>query len=294
MLVDEFVSIDINAPWLMPLYHIHHALANDIQHKNYNHNTPLYQWLNAYFLANNLELKNSRNKALTFTHQNDLPHGTAYEQYIGEYHKIPTRNNLHDWFNACIWSIFPQSKSLLNNKHLSYIHHNSNDNKRHRTRDTITVFDENGAVLAIKQSQIGKDIATALQNFDWQTCLIHHRQYWHNQHIACNQNNNTHAQLFIFGHALLEQLITPRKPLCSHTVIIVMPDEFFECNTPLKLTLLDNALATYLQHFLIDTISPKQLQPLPILGVPYFWADNQHAEFYQDTFVFRNGRRQSS
>jgi hypothetical protein len=34
-------------------------------------------------------------------------------------------------------------------------------------------------------------------------------------------------------------------------------------------------------------------QPLPVLGVPYFWPDNADPLFYDDTQVFRAGRRKT-
>jgi hypothetical protein len=49
-------------------------------------------------------------------------------------------------------------------------------------------------------------------------------------------------------------------------------------------------LSDYLTHFLKEGATPRQLNPLPILGVPYFW-DNQNTDFYHDPFIFRKGRR---
>ena len=40
-----------------------------------------------------------------------------------------------------------------------------------------------------------------------------------------------------------------------------------------------------------DDVMPRKLSPLPILGVPHFWADNAHPKFYDDSQVFRSGRR---
>ena len=87
------------------------------------------------------------NTPLQFTAQDDLPHGTAYEMYIHQTAKIPTRDNLHDWFGACVWSVFPKTKSMLNAKHIAHFAHQNTSNGRNRVRDTITVFDENGAIL---------------------------------------------------------------------------------------------------------------------------------------------------
>ncbi|WP_352289452.1 DUF3025 domain-containing protein [Psychrobacter sp. GW64-MNA-CIBAN-0177] len=46
-------------------------------------------------------------------------------------------------------------------------------------------------------------------------------------------------------------------------------------------------------HLLLsqENVTPRQLAPLPILGVPHFWADNANSNFYEDSRVFRSGRR---
>lgn len=278
--LSDFRSIDLSAPWLFHLQNIHTSFADGGK-------LPLYHWLNEYFDGRRIMLVNHQNQPLSFTHQNDLEHGTAYEAYIGQYQKIPTRDNLHDWFGACIWQAFPKTKALLNAKHLAHINDDTTANKRNRVRDTITVFDENGAILVVSDDDIGDEIGRALTQFDWQTCLINHRSHWYNHHDSTHHKK---AKVFIFGHALLEQLINPYKSLCSHTMIIKMDTPFFGLPIDKQLALLDNKLSIEMDKLLIDTVTPRQLNPLPILGVPYFW-DNHNPQFYDDPFVFRKGRK---
>lgn len=292
----SFDAIDLSAPWLSHLTDIHLAF------KDSGH-LPLYDWLNHYFYEQRIALANHQKQPLSFTHQNDLAHGTAYEAHIGTHHKIPTRDNLHDWFGACIWQAFPKTKALLNAKHLQHLHADSQSdsanksaNKRNRVRDTITIFDENGVVLVVSDDDVGDEIATALVNFNWQRCLIDHHQHWHNPSPFNNPNDVSHpnhptkAQAVIFGHALLEQLTHPYKSLCGHAFVIKMHSSFFGLPMDKQLSRLDNILSIELDKFLIDTVTPKQLNPLPILGVPYFW-DNDDRQFYDDPFVFRQGRK---
>lgn len=286
--IAEFNKITIKNPWLTPYFSIHQSLKADIENYQFNDNTSLYDWLNNYFKNHQLPLYNHHNTALSFTHQNDLPHGTAYELFISQNGKIPTRDNLHDWFNACIWAVFKQSKAILNHHHLLHIDKNESGNKRNRVRDAITVFDENGIVLAVSNETIGKGIKESLFEFNWQHSLINPRAFWHN---PTSNNPTTHAQAFVFGHALLEQLITPRKNLCGHTIAIMVEPEFFHWDTLTQLSHLDNLLAKQLNDWLSKpTATPKDLQPLPVLGIPYFY-DNQDKEFYDDTSVFRTGRK---
>ncbi len=59
-----------------------------------------------------------------------------------------------------------------------------------------------------------------------------------------------------------------------------------------RLSILDELIAQKLNHWLSNpATTPRDLQPLPVLGVPYFW-DGQDDGFYQDKSVFRDGRRQ--
>lgn len=283
--ISSFATINQHQPWLMPFLNIHQALTQELD--NLSH-TSLASWLNDYFNKHHITpKKHLDNTPLSFTTQNDLPHGVAYERFIDEHQKIPTRDNLHDWFGACIWSAFPQTKSLLNAKHVT---HMSDDGTRNRLRDAITVFDENGAILVVCDD-VGQHIGISLAKFDWQNCLVTPRHHWHNPNIP---NIHDKAQVFIFGHALLEQLINPRKPLCSHTLIITMPHSFFSLSLTDKLSALDRQLCHTLDDLLIDGVTPRKFSPLPILGVPHFWQENHNPQFYQDTFVFRQGRRQTN
>lgn len=284
--ITNFTAINQHQPWLLPFLDIHQALTQDLYSLS---QSSLASWLNGHFSKHRIAIKKHPDGTpLCFTTQDDLPHGMAYERFIYQQHKIPTRNNLHDWFGACVWSVFPKTKALLNAKHIA---HMNDDNTRNRLRDTITVFDENGAILVISNEKIGHHIACALTNFDWQQCLIDHRPYWHNPN---SPKDSDKAKIFIFGHALLEQLITPRKPLCSHTLIVSVPPLFFGLTKDKQHTFLDDCLSHRLEQLLQDGVTPKQLNPLPILGVPHFWQENQQPQFYQDTFVFRKGRKQTT
>ncbi|WP_435949834.1 DUF3025 domain-containing protein [Psychrobacter sp. DM8] len=233
---------------------------------------------------------------LNFVSQNVLPEGVGYEQFIGSTGNIPTRDNLHDLFNGSIWLTFPKTKAVLNYYHMLEISKRSdeqdsdeqdNQSNRGRVRDTITVFDENGAVLVTSNPSVGE----ALINFDWQGCLIAPRASWDNPK---QPHADAQAAVYIFGHALLEQLITPRKPLCAHSVIINVDQNFFALSMPERIAFLDDALANYMDRLLSkEDVVPRHLSPLPILGVPHFWTDNINRDFYDDNYVFRSGRRRS-
>ncbi|WP_131669408.1 DUF3025 domain-containing protein [Psychrobacter pygoscelis] len=229
-----------------------------------------------------------RGQALRFVPQDDLPEGMAYETFIARSGGVPTRDNFHDLFNGSIWLTFPKSKALLNRYQAQAIDEQGISGMRGRVRDTITVFDENGAILVTAKPSIGE----ALAAFNWQGCLVSARAYWDN---PLQPNKSAQAAVYIFGHALLEQLISPRKPLCAHTLIISVEPDFFELPIAERMAHLDTELAARLDELLQDeSVTPRAFSPLPILGVPHFWPDNQDPEFYEDKFVFRSGRRRQN
>jgi hypothetical protein len=231
---------------------------------------------------------NNQSHTLKFVSQNALPEGEAYESFIATTGNIPTRDNLHDLFNGSIWLTFPKTKALLNYYHMLEIAAQGINASRGRVRDTITVFDENGAVLVTADPNIGE----ALIGFDWQASLVAPRAKWDEP-----QQPTSHAQaaVYIFGHALLEQLIKPRKSLCAHSIVINVTQDFFALLLSERMRYLDNEVAEYMDKLLSkDDVTPRQLAPLPILGVPHFWPDNTDPSFYDDSHVFRSGRRQKS
>ena len=159
---------------------------------------------------------------------------------------------------------------------------------RGRVRDTITVFDENGAILVTAESSIGE----ALSNFDWQASLVAPRDKWDN---SKQSNNQSQAAVYIFGHALLEKLLHPRKALCAHSIVINVTQEFFALSLSERINHLDQKVADYMDALLSEPdVSPRKLSPLPILGVPHYWAENANSSFYDDSHVFRSGRRSQS
>ncbi|MGP5059740.1 DUF3025 domain-containing protein [Psychrobacter celer] len=228
---------------------------------------------------------NHKVQTLQFVSQDALPEGEAYESFIGSTGNIPTRDNLHDLFNGSIWLTFPKTKALLNHYHMLEIEQQGVGASRGRVRDTITVFDENGAVLVTASPSIGE----ALIGFDWQGSLVQPRTQWDD---PTSPSPNAQAVVYIFGHALLEQLIAPRKSLCAHSVVISVGQDFFALSTQQRIAFLDDKLADYMNGLLSkDAVTPRHLSPLPILGVPHFWAENEDSHFYDDSFVFRSGRR---
>lgn len=303
---DSFAAIDWQAPWLCHLKQLGYiseaitqmsASREDSVQPDKIKNTPdiIAKVLNIALQKQDDALQrslpqtkpalNNQAKTLQFVSQGALPEGEAYESFIGTTGNIPTRDNLHDLFNGSIWLTFPKTKALLNYYHMLEIAQQGIGASRGRVRDTITVFDENGAILVTAAPSIGE----ALIDFDWQGSLVTPRDKWDNPQAL---NSDFQAAVYIFGHALLEKLLQPRKALCAHSIVINVTPDFFALSLSERISHLDKRVADYMEALLSQPdVTPRKLSPLPILGVPHYWAENANSSFYDDSQVFRSGRR---
>ena len=161
--------------------------------------------------------------------------------------------NLHDFFNGLAWLAMPALKWRLNALQAAVIARHGVSAARGPVRDALTLFDEGGALL-----QGPAPLLQALRERDWPARFITHRAAW------------AEASLTIIGHALLEKLSTaPRKAQTAHVLLA----------DPLGLDAAGWAT--------------KPFMPLPALGVPGWWPDNQAPGFYDDSAVFRPHRAQA-
>ncbi len=261
-------AIDWSAPWLA---HLREKGEFAAQHTD--ENTPLYETLNPCLTS-----------PVRFVSQSSLPNGVAYEQFIFDTKQCPTRDGLHDFFNALYWDQFPRTKARLNqlqaeqivlqNAQLGSV--TQRFAVRGSVRDALTVFDENGALLIAPP-----ELWSALIAMDWQRLFVTLRPLWQQ------------ARLIPFGHALLEKLVQPRKPITAHVYIaqFTINNIAIEAtNTPATsqfYTILDAWIAADLSA---EKFATKPFTPLPILGVPNWWACNENPQFYDDAFVFRKRR----
>ncbi len=204
-----------------------------------------------------------------FVSQSELPAGQAYEQFIFENRQVPTRDNLHDLFNGLCWLQFPHTKRRLNALQAAQISVGGVLPTRGPVRDALTVFDENAALLMAPQA-----IWDALLARQWQRLFVELRPLWRE------------ARLVLFGHALLEKLANPRKPITAH-VYLGMPD--MSAAGALKSPdSLDRWVASDLS---VAKLASKPFAPLQVLGVPGWWRDNENFSFYDDSDVFRPAKR---
>lgn len=230
--------VDWRAPWLAPYATIAQALPD----------SGVAQALNTV-----------SHSPVRFVSQSALPDGQAYEQYIFDTQSVPTRDNLHDFFNGLCWLTFPQTKKKLNQLQAAQLAVAGVQKVRGPVRDALTLFDENAAFLRAPQP-----LWDALLARDWRRLFVDLRPLW------------AEAQLVLFGHALLEKLVQPRKPITAH---------IYQAQPAMdSIAGLDAWVAADLRA---EKLAGKPFVPLPVLGVPGWWPDNENPCFYEDIRVFR-------
>jgi hypothetical protein len=219
--------------------------------------------------AGGCDLPSALNEALAasvrFVPQSELLGDQAYEAFIFEHRCVPTREGLHDFFNALVWARFPLSKRRLNALQAAEIAHAGVGQVRGKVRDAITVLDENAALL-----QAPDALWRALREREWSLLFGDLRPLW------------AQARLVLFGHALLEKLVNPYKSITAHVVDVAVPPALGE-----DLSAWDAWLVHELQ---IERLAGKPFVPLPVLGVPGWWPANTDPDFYADAGVFRPRR----
>lgn len=273
-------GIDWSRPWLAHVQAIGQEIASAADWRGE---------LNAR--AAQSRLTNRRGLPIRFVPQADLPAGVAYETFIHDTGCVPTRDNLHDFFNALVWLTFPQVKVQLNalqaaeiEKSRQALSAEPDENgdaiasvagraasTRGKVRDAATIFDEN-AVLLVTADQ---GLVEALRAHAWQDAFLTRRAaFWQS------------SRVFLFGHALMEKLVAPYKSITGHMWVIETEKQALSTLPgPAVCQQIDDLLGKSLERGL----TTSDFSPLPILGLPGWWPE-QDEDFYQDTTVFRPRR----
>jgi hypothetical protein len=186
-------------------------------------------------------------------------------------------DNWHDLLNALVWLTFPKAKAAINTRHYQALlqqHGLSGSSQRGAVRDTNTLMDESGVIVACADPIL----AQALRNFQWRELFYERRA-----------NVQRHMGFYLFGHGLYEKALQPYVGLTGQGIILDVDTKFFTWPQAQQLANLDERLAAYWSD-MRNCMNTRELSPVPLLGIPGWCANNEDPSYYDDTRYFRPGR----
>jgi len=199
--------------------------------------------------------------------------GRAYEERIWQTGDVETRlDNWHDFFNGLVWLTFPKSKAAINAAHVAAPA--AHGSARGSTRDALTHFDECGIVVLATRPEL----LDLLRSFCWKKLFVDRRS-----DVIANM------RFLVFGHATYQSLLAPFFGLTAKAVLYQVEDDCLGLSAAALSAVVDARLAVDLAAGVYS--QPRDLQPLPLLGIPGVVAANEGADYYDDTRQFRPGRR---
>lgn len=213
-------------------------------------------------------------RLLRFVPQGDKPacFEEQYEPRISLRGEVQTRTeNWHDLFNALAWLAFPRAKAAITEQHYRAAVTQIPGQNRHPARHKLTLFDESGVAVLCADPVL----AELLAEHRWKEL------FWERRAAVRGA-----MRFFVFGHSLYEKALHPYVGLTGHGLVLPVAAALLDEDTPTQLARLDDLLAERLSQ-------PQGLSytPVPLLGVPGWWADNEIETFYDDTGYFRPKRQ---
>jgi len=144
-------------------------------------------------------------------------------------------------------------------------------------RDALTHFDECGIVVLSSCPEL----LALLQGFAWKEIFVERREE------VC-----AHMCFVVFGHATYDSLLKPFRGLTAKAIHYTV-DEAWLAQTPEEqIPAVDRLLAADFsagRH-----TRPRDLHPLPLLGIPGVTPESENPDYYDDTWQFRPVRRPSN
>ena len=192
-----------------------------------------------------------------------------YEPRVFLKQELQTRTqNWHDFFNAMIWLKFPHSKQALNRRHYESACQREAGSNRSALENRLTQFDECGAVIVTSSEKP----LQLIRNHQWQELFVKQASLF-KEDIRC----------IVFGHAIFEKALKPYIGMTCHCLMLADPGLLAELKDGHNEGL-DHTIANYWLRQ--SEIKPDRLQPLPLLGIPGYWPQQDEA-FYANKDYFR-------
>jgi hypothetical protein len=180
----------------------------------------------------------------------------------------------HDLLNALAWITYPTAKAAINGRHNQALAQEVGAT-RGPQRDALTHFDEDGVVVLSSDPEL----TALLHGFAWKEL------FW-----ARRDAVKARMRFFLFGHALCEKALAPFVGMTGKALVFEVAAQVIELDAERLRAEVDRLTALHVwnpEHLL----RPRELAPLPVLGVPGWWPANEDAAFYDNAEYFRGGRR---
>lgn len=263
----------------MPAFAPLHTILSRLEAEGF----PVLQDCNALLAAHQPAITVQNGQPLCFVPQayGKLAFEAQYEPRCYLKGEVQTRaNNWHDLLNALVWLTFPKAKAAINARHFHALTGmGAQDNlptgsQRGAVRDTGTLLDESGVIVACADA----GLAALLRDFQWKEL------FWQRRVEV-----QSSMGFYLFGHGLYEKALRPYIGMTGQGLLLPVAQAFFAWPQARQLAYLDDVLADYLsaaEH----CRSTRELTPVPLLGVPGWAAENENADYYDNTRYFRPGR----
>lgn len=180
----------------------------------------------------------------------------------------------HDLFNALVWMTFPTTKAVINARHYEALSAGENG-RRQPVRDALTLFDEEGMVVLSSDAGL-LDLVRA---FRWKEL------FW-----TRREEVMARMRFLVFGHALYHKAMKPFVGMTGKAVLLHVPEFVAQLPVHAQVQATDRLLAVHAWDRARMTHG-RDLAPLPVLGVPGWWAENEQEGFYDNAAYFRPGRQ---
>jgi Protein of unknown function (DUF3025) len=194
-----------------------------------------------------------------------------FERRVVEHNELIVRpNSLHDVLNALVWLTFPKTKRAISEAHVA-LGVTTDGKTRPRRRDMLTLFDEAGIIILSENDKL----RTLNQQHQWRNLFITHRSDFIQQ-----------TRAIVFGHGAMEQLGSKlpqvHRGLTAKAIWLPMP-------VTITVSDLDDTLAAHIKSG--ERLGESErVTPMPLLGLPGWFAENESPACYDDESVFRPKR----
>lgn len=197
-----------------------------------------------------------------------------FERRVVEQNELIVRpNSLHDLLNAMVWLTFPKTKRAISEAHVA-LGVNANGKTRPRRRDVLTLFDESGIIMLSKNDELR---------------AMNQQHQWRELFITKRTDFIQLARPILFGHGAMEQLANGLSQLPHVHRGLTVKALWLPLPVTTSLVKIDDYLAARI--VCSECLGEQERSiPMPVLGLPGWFAENEAPACYDDESVFRPKR----